>query len=1207
MDILVTGTELLQLISTTNSSTDGSVPNTASFFLSTAGYGILRNTFTPGQYSFKSTLTLQHNELQYDAYIILDPTGEKSLKNLLTSYTALSGRPDFLPYVAFELGDSKCYNGSSEVFSIVDKYASNDLPLGWLLVDDGINGCKFTNYSAISNVFAAKNVSVGLSEDLLNTALLTTPAVFLAFNTSVRKLNVASNAAGSTNLQSLQACNSVHDSIEANKSVRALVLMRNAWTGSQRCAIAQSGNQNGSFENVRMHIPTFQGAGMSGFVYATGDVDGVYGGTAESYTRDLQHKIFSPIVSVRGDSSSNKHPWVFGEPYTTINRKYLKLRVSLLPYIYSLAYQAYLTGIPLVRPIALEFPNDPNAFLQNMSYQFMFGSEFLVAPVYIEGAITRDYIYFPNGTWFDFWSLGTYTGPQKMRSYHAPLDILPLFVKSGSIIPQYTFVPAGNQKPTDADSLTLQVYPAKGKVVEFILYADDRKTQDYQLGAYATQKISADYTDSTMLIIIIGSNNGEYSGKPQSRKYVVNLYITDKIIGSSFPYKQKANGVVCFTLQPINSDQEAVLIIYTAITGAQDGGHIQAVGTVLVAIIILGLLLAMDKTENQDDDFKPLNPDKVASISRWIQNIPKLEEQDLMGGSSEELVIREILRSKGKPRNFVSQHTKKERERESKKEAGTTEAISHEKENSQLKESKSKLLDKNHSSVPQTPHTNQPRSTPLPILLKNLEFGSAADSIVNTGPNSSDTPPQSENASFDGKLASSHFRIISMENCASEDSLSGTTKDKTSNSQFSLSNSLVTSSGANRLSINSKNQIGKVKITARNLNSSSSSLAVISPHADSKNNRRFSLTQSNRSTDSAEIENSRSVNSFADMPDIKGSFDSEAPSNYFKPSLNADNELTDRRSSLAHQISAIVNLQVSTQEPMNATVEESVNSLEQEGADSGSVKGSGIFDSDESMLLFPDINGSRHNFQRHSICAGDTIPAPKERPLLAKAQMKLLESENQKSNSMSSDNLTSSTENVFLRKLRHSSMDFKRNILKNENTTESEESCQAFSNSDASVESKINKSMPTKSKVTAAMLNSMSGSFEFLKQSSASVTIMEPNEALQIASGDDLPIASLSGNGSKMSIFSSFPDSSSQKNPDHALSPDRIIKSILKKGSSGRLSVTSQPIVSSIHDIREKVIRWDKSRIYIFERSPEEALAMNENKDKNKKRDLMRV
>lgn len=208
---------------------------------------------------------------------------------------------------------------------------------------------------------------------------------------------------------------------------------------------------------------------------APGDVDGIFGGSNETYVRDLQWKCFLPVLmSMSGWAQYNKQPFVRGEPWTSINRFYLKLKVRLTPYQYTLAHLAHTTGLPPVRPMVLDYQNDPLTWENVTQYQFMSGPAILVAPVYMANE-TRDGIYLPGDTWIDYWNGTRYQGPALLNNYSAPLQTLPVLVRAGSIVPMWPAMNYFNELPHDP--ITLDVYPHDTQAMNssFELYEGEQR------------------------------------------------------------------------------------------------------------------------------------------------------------------------------------------------------------------------------------------------------------------------------------------------------------------------------------------------------------------------------------------------------------------------------------------------------------------------------------------------------------------------------------------------------------------------------------------------------------------------------------------------------------------------------------------------------------------------------------------------------------
>ncbi|MBN1866660.1 hypothetical protein JW916_05165 [Candidatus Sumerlaeota bacterium] len=175
--------------------------------------------------------------------------------------------------------------------------------------------------------------------------------------------------------------------------------------------------------------------------------------------RWAQFSALCPIFETAG------RPYNYSTTYRDIYRQYADLYTRLFPYRWSYAREAHETGHPICRALALEYPDDANGW--NEKFEYLFGEWLLVAPM-VEGGTQRD-VYLPTGTWIDWWNGTHYTGGQTLEDYDAPLDTLPLFVKSGAIIPlidvQQTWMGA------TVDPITLRIYPDGS--TSFTIRADD--------------------------------------------------------------------------------------------------------------------------------------------------------------------------------------------------------------------------------------------------------------------------------------------------------------------------------------------------------------------------------------------------------------------------------------------------------------------------------------------------------------------------------------------------------------------------------------------------------------------------------------------------------------------------------------------------------------------------------------------------------------
>ncbi|WP_329126211.1 glycoside hydrolase family 31 protein [Streptomyces sp. NBC_01465] len=516
---------------------EGGYNNSQPFYISTAGYGVFRNTMTPGVYDFGPHVRTGQQERRLDAYYFTGDT-----KKVIGKYTSLVGKPFMPPVYGLEPGDSDCYLHNAnrgerhtlDALKVSDGYVANQMPLGWMLVNDGY-GCGYENLPETGTGLNKNNAQLGLwtQNGLPNQAEEAKAGV------RVRKLDVA--WVGSGYGMALDACDQAKAGIEDNSDARGFVWMPVSWAGAQRCSVLWSGDQSLSWDYIRWQIPTYAGATLSGIAYNTGDVGSIYRHDAKMYARDLQWKAFLPaIMTMDGWSSDittkkpiDQQPWLDGEPYTSINRKYLQLKERLLPYMYTLSKDATKTGVGAVRPLSLEFPDDPATLGPDAKYEFMSGPDFLVAPVYSDTSV-RNGIYLPKGTWTDYWTGKTYQGPTTVNNYAAPLDTLPLFVRSGAIVPMW---PKGTTswQTRDKGELDYDIYPQG--TTKYTLYEDDGVTRKYTKGSSATQQVEVRAPGhGRPTSIKVGASVGSYDGKAASRSYGFTVH------GATAPHQVVAAG-----------------------------------------------------------------------------------------------------------------------------------------------------------------------------------------------------------------------------------------------------------------------------------------------------------------------------------------------------------------------------------------------------------------------------------------------------------------------------------------------------------------------------------------------------------------------------------------------------------------------------------------------------------------------------------------
>lgn len=529
---------------------EGQASNPAPFYMSSKGYGAFRNTFAPGKYAFSGkeqvtepvtgfkvqgfTSRLTHDENRFDAFYFYGP----SLKNILDDYTDITGKP-FMPAMwMLTMGDADCYNKPEQrvgwaqttpdvITQIADKYVEYDMPRGWILPNDGY-GCSYQKLDSVVKELGKRGFHTGLwTENGVDKIAYEVGTC----GTRLCKLDVA--WVGSGYQFALNGCKSAFEGIENNTNERGFVWSVCGWAGTQRYSTVWSGDQSSNWEYIRYHIPTIIGAGLSAQNAATSDIDGIFGGSARTYTRDLQWKCFTPIMmTMSGWADVDRQPWNYGHPYTEINRDFLRLKMRLNPYTYTYCHEANETGVPMARAMVLEFPQDTTTWSSSTQYQFMSGEWILVAPVYKAGN-WRTNIYFPKGKWYDFWNGKAYEGGKWLDKYEAKLDICPVFIKAGAIIPMYPDMNYVGEKPTDV--LTLQLWPEG--VTSFDLYEDDGLTRDYKKGESATTRITVKAAESGIgeTLVTIAAAKGDFKGRYAERAYVCDIQ------AKSAPKTVKAN------------------------------------------------------------------------------------------------------------------------------------------------------------------------------------------------------------------------------------------------------------------------------------------------------------------------------------------------------------------------------------------------------------------------------------------------------------------------------------------------------------------------------------------------------------------------------------------------------------------------------------------------------------------------------------------
>jgi alpha-glucosidase len=231
---------------------------------------------------------------------------------------------------------------------------------------------------------------------------------------------------------------------------RPWILSRSGWAGVQRYAWNWTGDISCSWAMLRQTIRTVLGLSLSGIPYTGADIGGFSGQpSTELFVRWFQLGALLPFFRTHSSfNTSRREPWAFGPEALRILREVLRLRYRLLPYYYTLAWQAHQTGLPLLRP--LFWHNLPDQALWDIDDAFLLGDALLVAPVVREGATERTLSRLPAGEWYHFWD-DTHLCGNEAATVPAPLARIPLFVQAGHLLPM-----------ADDERLALHLYGATG-------------------------------------------------------------------------------------------------------------------------------------------------------------------------------------------------------------------------------------------------------------------------------------------------------------------------------------------------------------------------------------------------------------------------------------------------------------------------------------------------------------------------------------------------------------------------------------------------------------------------------------------------------------------------------------------------------------------------------------------------------------------------
>lgn len=333
---------------------------------------------------------------------------------------------------------------------------------------------------------------------------------------------------------------------------RVSILTRSAFAGQQRYgANSWSGDIQSTWEVLHKQIAAGLNFSLSGLPYWNTDIGGFVSCTypegssnpayRELYVRWNQFGAFTPMMRSHG-TCSPREIYQFGERGTwafDAIEKYIRLRYRLMPYIYATAWDVTSQNGTFMRALVMDFPRDKKVY--DMGDEYLFGRSLLVAPVTKPMYVSEDrqvdltntgtkQVYLPAGTeWYDFWTGERLQGAQTVEK-EVPIDIMPIYVKAGSILPVGPDVQFAAEKPWD--ELEIRVYP--GADGEFVLYEDEQDNYNYEKGMYTT--ISFNWNDAKKTLTI-RDREGKYPGMLKNRKFRIVLVDSRKGCGDGLTRK----------------------------------------------------------------------------------------------------------------------------------------------------------------------------------------------------------------------------------------------------------------------------------------------------------------------------------------------------------------------------------------------------------------------------------------------------------------------------------------------------------------------------------------------------------------------------------------------------------------------------------------------------------------------------------------------
>jgi alpha-glucosidase len=328
---------------------------------------------------------------------------------------------------------------------------------------------------------------------------------------------------------------------------RPFVMSRASFAGGQRYSTTWTGDNSSTWNHLRMSVPQIVNLGLSGFSLTGADVGGFAGSPpSDLLTKWIELSAFQPIDRVHSAKGTRMHEvWVDGPEQEAIRRHYIEERYRLMPYLYTVAEETSHDGLPINRPLFLEFPHaieDGTPFdLTTGGAEFLLGSRVLVAPNPSPEEVAPYVVRLPPGTWYDYWTGERYVRAvpgtsldaeqrdlvlaEKQLSVTPKLERMPVYVRGGTILPIAPLTQSTVEVPKGP--LTLRVYPSAGgsrlapEGCDGEVYSDDGESFAFRQGAYARIHFTCAVASDGSVNVTIGSQEGSW--KPWWHSYRIEV------------------------------------------------------------------------------------------------------------------------------------------------------------------------------------------------------------------------------------------------------------------------------------------------------------------------------------------------------------------------------------------------------------------------------------------------------------------------------------------------------------------------------------------------------------------------------------------------------------------------------------------------------------------------------------------------------------